>query len=46
VILLDVMLPYSSGFDVCRDLRRRGIKTPAWKLFLMNSLAPLPGFPV
>jgi two-component system alkaline phosphatase synthesis response regulator PhoP len=27
-IILDVMLPYSSGFDVCRDLRHRGIKTP------------------
>lgn len=28
VILLDVMLPGSSGFDVCRDLRQRGITTP------------------
>src|ERR1700722_17183808 len=24
VIILDVMLPGKSGFDVCRDLRRRG----------------------
>jgi len=28
VILLDVMLPGSSGFDVCRDIRQRGITTP------------------
>lgn len=28
LILLDVMLPQGSGFDVCRDLRGRGIQTP------------------
>jgi two-component system, OmpR family, alkaline phosphatase synthesis response regulator PhoP len=28
VILLDVMLPGASGFDVCRDLRQRGVHTP------------------
>ena len=28
VILLDVMLPGQSGFDVCRDLRQRGVMTP------------------
>lgn len=28
VILLDVMLPGRGGFDVCRDLRQRGIATP------------------
>ena len=28
VILLDVMLPGTNGFDVCRDIRRRGIATP------------------
>jgi two-component system alkaline phosphatase synthesis response regulator PhoP len=28
VILLDVMLPGQSGFDVCRDLRQRGVTTP------------------
>lgn len=28
VILLDVMLPGSNGFDVCRDLRQRGVQTP------------------
>lgn len=28
VILLDVMLPKMSGYDVCRTLRRQGNKTP------------------
>ena len=28
VILLDVMLPGASGFDVCRELRQRSITTP------------------
>ena len=28
VILLDVMLPGMDGFDVCRDLRRKGVTTP------------------
>ncbi len=28
LILLDVMLPRKDGFEVCRDLRRAGIKTP------------------
>jgi len=28
LILLDVMLPGASGFDVCRDLRQRGIHVP------------------
>lgn len=28
LILLDVMLPYRSGFDVCRDLRQQGISSP------------------
>ncbi len=28
VILLDVMLPGRSGFDVCRDLRQQGVGTP------------------
>ena len=28
LILLDVMLPSKDGFDVCRELRRAGLKTP------------------
>ena len=28
LILLDVMLPGKDGFDVCRELRRGGIRTP------------------
>src|SRR6185369_893096 len=28
LILLDVALPGKNGFDVCRDLRQRGIETP------------------
>ncbi|MGH9754943.1 MAG: response regulator transcription factor [Blastocatellia bacterium] len=27
-IILDVMLPRKNGFDVCRDLRHRGVNTP------------------
>jgi two-component system, OmpR family, alkaline phosphatase synthesis response regulator PhoP len=32
LILLDVMLPRGSGFDICRDLRQRGVKTPIMML--------------
>jgi DNA-binding response OmpR family regulator len=28
VVVMDVMLPGGSGFDLCRDLRRRSISTP------------------
>jgi two-component system alkaline phosphatase synthesis response regulator PhoP len=28
LIVLDVMLPRMSGFDVCREVRRRGVRTP------------------
>jgi two-component system alkaline phosphatase synthesis response regulator PhoP len=28
VILLDVMLPGVGGFEVCRDLRQHGVRTP------------------
>ena len=32
LILLDVMLPKKSGYDVCRDLRQRGVLTPVLML--------------
>ena len=28
LIVLDIMLPKRSGYDICRDLRQSGIKTP------------------
>lgn len=28
VVVLDVLLPQRNGFDVCRELRRRGVTTP------------------
>jgi DNA-binding response OmpR family regulator len=28
LILLDIMLPHKDGFEVCRELRHRGLKTP------------------
>src|SRR5258705_9285073 len=28
LIILDVMLPHKSGFDVCRDIRQAGLITP------------------
>src|SRR5262249_20155913 len=28
LLLLDLMLPRMSGFDVCRELRKRGVETP------------------
>jgi two-component system alkaline phosphatase synthesis response regulator PhoP len=32
LILLDVMLPRKNGFDVCRDLRQRGVDVPVLML--------------
>ena len=32
LILLDVMLPGKDGFEVCRELRRAGLKTPVLML--------------
>lgn len=39
VILLDVMLPGSSGFDVVRDLRNRGVMTPVIMLTARGQVA-------
>lgn len=38
VIILDVMLPGGSGFDLCRALRQRGIMTPVLMLTARNSV--------
>jgi two-component system, OmpR family, alkaline phosphatase synthesis response regulator PhoP len=32
LIVLDIMLPYSSGLEVCQELRRLGVKTPVLML--------------
>jgi two-component system alkaline phosphatase synthesis response regulator PhoP len=32
LVILDVMLPRKSGFDVCRDLRQEGVATPVLML--------------
>src|SRR5271167_4147882 len=32
LVILDVMLPRKSGFDVCRDMRHKGIETPVLML--------------
>jgi two-component system alkaline phosphatase synthesis response regulator PhoP len=32
IIILDVMLPKKNGYDVCRDLRQKGIATPVLML--------------
>jgi DNA-binding response OmpR family regulator len=38
LIVLDVMLPGMSGFDLCRDLRKRGIRTPILMLTARGEL--------
>ncbi len=32
LIILDLMLPHRSGFDICRDLRQQGLQTPVLML--------------
>lgn len=39
LIVLDVMLPARSGFDVCRDLRRRGVEVPVLMLTARGQVA-------
>jgi two-component system alkaline phosphatase synthesis response regulator PhoP len=36
LIILDVMLPYRNGFDICRDIRQEGITTPILLLTVRN----------
>jgi two-component system alkaline phosphatase synthesis response regulator PhoP len=38
LILLDVMLPKKNGFDVCRDLRQRGVNVPVLMLTARGQL--------
>src|SRR5262245_6046164 len=39
VVILDVMLPGRCGFDVCRELRRRGVRTPVLMLTARGQVA-------
>lgn len=38
VIVLDVMLPDGNGFDICSDLRKKGISTPILMLTARNTV--------
>lgn len=38
-IILDIMLPDHDGVDICRNLRRRGLKTPILMLTSLSSTA-------
>lgn len=38
IIVLDVMLPGKNGFDVCRDLRQCGVRTPVLMLTARGQL--------
>ena len=39
LVILDVMLPRRGGFDVCRDLRARGVQTPVLMLTARGQVA-------
>ena len=39
LVILDVMLPRKGGFDVCRDLRRKGVDTPVLMLTARGQVA-------
>ena len=39
IILLDVMLPGANGFDVCRDVRQKGVSTPIIMLTARGQVA-------
>jgi DNA-binding response OmpR family regulator len=38
LLILDVMLPYRSGFDLCRDIRQAGLVTPILFLTARNEV--------
>jgi len=38
VVVLDVMLPGGTGFDICKDLRKRGIDTPILMLTARDAI--------
>ena len=38
LIILDVMLPAKNGFEVCRDLRQQGVRTPVLMLTARGEL--------
>jgi len=38
LLILDVMLPYRSGFDLCREVRHAGLATPVLFLTARNAL--------
>ena len=39
LIILDIMLPLKSGFDVCRDLRQQRVNTPILMLTARGNVA-------
>ena len=39
LVILDVMLPGRSGFDVCRDLRQKGVEVPVLMLTARGQVA-------
>jgi two-component system alkaline phosphatase synthesis response regulator PhoP len=39
LVVLDVMLPRKNGFDVCRDLRQRGVELPILMLSARRQIA-------
>lgn len=38
LLILDVMLPYRNGFDLCRDIRQAGLATPILFLTARNEI--------
>ncbi len=39
LLILDIMLPKKNGFDVCRDLRQKGIETPVLMLTARSQIS-------